>query len=534
MKYISYILNLKPKTFVLVLFVCITSVQAIGQLSVSGSIIVESGATIKTAGSVSILGSVSGSGYVELNGLAQTLEAAGGSIPNLRISNGSCVRLLANCVVNNNLDFVAGKLILEDYNAVISSSASITGAGNAGYMVTNALGGIVREITSPSLVTIPVGSLDSYLPVTLTVGSVNGTGRVFTRYLDSLPVHYSNKFDDCFKGFWRVNYQNMSSVAATCQYASTAIFKGFSTNIKPLIVEQQLIKQNNNASNDTLTRSMFYGNISSNADLTGTNTYVLVTAKAFLQGAYNVAAGKMLDNLRTPTNLIPLTDPYRTSNYSNNFTHINNPNIEQALPSVFNDQSNTDDNIVDWVFIELRDANYLLKGTRSALLTRGGKIIDVDGRNGVLFKNIDSSDYVVTIRHRNHLGMAADASVKQPLGLNATAGIKFDFTNYTDAQIFGTQTAFATSTDGKRMMWGGNVNSNANIRYSGPSNDNAFLLSTILGGINTLILSNVYSAGDINMNRNVRYSGPGNDNAFLLSTVLGGISTTLITQQIPN
>jgi len=51
----------------------------------------------------------------------------------------------------------------------------------------------------------------------------------------------------------------------------------------------------------------------------------------------------------------------------------------------------------------------------------------------------------------------------------------------TDAQLFGTTAAFAT-TNGKNLLFAGNINGNNNVRYNGPSNDRDYMLSTILGG----------------------------------------------------
>ncbi len=61
----------------------------------------------------------------------------------------------------------------------------------------------------------------------------------------------------------------------------------------------------------------------------------------------------MTDKLRT-AGLIPLTDPYRTSPYNSDFTEVNDALTETAAASVFADQTSQEDNIVDWVFLELR------------------------------------------------------------------------------------------------------------------------------------------------------------------------------------
>ena len=79
-------------------------------------------------------------------------------------------------------------------------------------------------------------------------------------------------------------------------------------------------------------------------------------------------------------------------------------------------------------------------------------------------------------------------------------------------------------------LWGGNVNGNTNVRYSGPANDQNQLLTTCLDGDKSLVLQKQYTRCDINMNSNTRYSGPSNDQNFLLSTVLGGVKDKVIFQ----
>ena len=77
-------------------------------------------------------------------------------------------------------------------------------------------------------------------------------------------------------------------------------------------------------------------------------------------------------------------------------------------------QTNTDDNIVDWVFIELRDANNsaTVVETQSALLQRDGNVVDAaDGVSNVCFSGLASPTVFVSVRHRNHLGAMAASAV---------------------------------------------------------------------------------------------------------------------------
>ncbi|MEI2750636.1 MAG: hypothetical protein V9E88_18000 [Ferruginibacter sp.] len=207
------------------------------------------------------------------------------------------------------------------------------------------------------------------------------------------------------------------------------------------------------------------------------------------------------------------------------------------MNSILNDQADAAKNIVDWVFLELRNNDLASPGanvvqTRAALLRRNGEIVDVDGISPVYFKNIDANNnYTLVVRHRNHLGIATDP-VANLQTIDLSGNSETDFTLMNDAQLFGNASAFAVNT-GKTLLWAGNINANNNIRYNGPANDRDYLLSTILSGNQGTILTDVYSNGDINMNRVVRYNGPANDRDYLLATPLTNNQGTIRTESLP-
>ena len=85
--------------------------------------------------------------------------------------------------------------------------------------------------------------------------------------------------------------------------------------------------------------------------------------------------------------------------------------------SVFNDggtsgTGSSNDDIVDWIFVELRDAtdNTLVKSSQSALLQRDGDIVGVDGLSNLEFP-VETKSYYVAVKHRNHLGMMTASTV---------------------------------------------------------------------------------------------------------------------------
>ena len=206
----------------------------------------------------------------------------------------------------------------------------------------------------------------------------------------------------------------------------------------------------------------------------------------------------MSDALRAGTNVIPVADPYRALPYSTNFTHTNNPITETVSAAVFNTNAVTSDNIVDWVFVELRNNNSspgnTVLQTRSALLQRDGDVVDLDGVSPLTFNRLATGSYTIAIRHRYHLGLSTDpGTFTQALTeTNSTTAIT-DFSIATDAQLFGTAAAFATSGDGRRMLWGGNANYNNNTKFSGLNNDLDFLLITTLNNNTGGSILNTYN-----------------------------------------
>ena len=137
------------------------------------------------------------------------------------------------------------------------------------------------------------------------------------------------------------------------------------------------------------------------------NDYPAVPAKVFLQGPYNTANGLMQDDL-TMNSLVPMLEPYSALGYA----HINGGggetiNSSSAAPASPNDE------IVDWVVMELRDSANpaTILATRSALVQRDGDVVDMDGTDMVRFYDLPAGTYHVAIRHRNHLGVMTNTPV---------------------------------------------------------------------------------------------------------------------------
>lgn len=180
-----------------------------------------------------------------------------------------------------------------------------------------------------------------------------------------------------------------------------------------------------------------------------------------------------------------------------------------------------EDNIVDWIYVELRDKNdntNVIIG-KSAFLQRDGDVVDLDGVSVV---NIlaDVDDYYVAIKHRNHLGIIS-ANV---ISLSNTA-IRLDFSDSNNQITWGDN---AQSTYGNSnaiaSMWAGNANSDSRVRYQGSSNDSNSVKSSILLDQDVTPKSNLhfyfaYNNSDIDMDGKIRYQGSGNDVNIIKSIV---------------
>jgi Leucine-rich repeat (LRR) protein len=256
------------------------------------------------------------------------------------------------------------------------------------------------------------------------------------------------------------------------------------------------------------------------------NTDFSLELDVFLQGAaLNPNTGEeelMRDDLREG-GFIPTRSPYS--------------DMLTCEPTVFDVTGN--DAIVDWIWIELRDAtdNTIVSYTQSALLQRDGDVVDVDGVSPLDFSTTEDT-YYVAVHHRNHLGI---------MTLNAITFMEGSTTNVNfkdDNETFGSnpQTDFGLS--GVFGMWCGNANSDTVIQYSGTSPDTPNILSEVLNDAGNFLNFPTYSlsgynVNDANMDGVIQYSGTNPDTPFILQNILAhpgnflNFSTYQIIEQLP-
>ncbi|MDO9376750.1 MAG: hypothetical protein Q7T76_20150 [Ferruginibacter sp.] len=496
---------------------------------------VEAGATVTVQGDLTSNANIQGPGKILLKGTSnQNINMGGFSIPNLEMDNASNVTLTGNLKIGTALMFTNGKILLGDNNLTFSELATTSGQGASKFVETNGNGQLVKLLTADvAAVELPLGTGTNYRPAFVSSTGTYSNASVGVKALAVPDPNRPPMISDYVATYWPVTKSGVTGTVTVAGQYVTADITGTESNLRGYFyngTDWTSASETHDAGLNRVSAPIS----AATGSVYAMDKFVLTKAKVFLQGAYNSVTGVMSDALRTPSNLIPLTDPYRAAPY--NFVQVANPVAESAAVSVFGDQANANDNIVDWVFLELRNngtnpGSNILQ-TRSALVKRDGSIVDVDGISPVTFNNVVDGNYTVAVRHRNHLGISADPTTNLlALAEKKSTASLLDLTTATDAQIFGTTAAYTTA-GGKNMLWAGNANFNNNAKYTGPANDKDYLLGTVLGGLGTATVAG-YSAGDLNFNRSAKYTGPANDKDFLLANILSGISTATRTQALP-
>lgn len=255
-----------------------------------------------------------------------------------------------------------------------------------------------------------------------------------------------------------------------------------------------------------------------------TNSYIRLSVRAILQGAYNASSGLMSDDLRR-LKYLPKQQPY--SSLSDSFGYTNSPYAVSPFEHVGKETlsetlyaTTGNDAIVDWILIELRDPSTPEKRikTHASVLQRDGDI--VDGKTGakeILIHDVKPGSYYVAIDHRNHMG----AMTATPIALS-TVSTLVDFSTPKTA----TYGKYAQLTNTKvAMLWSGDVNNSNTIISNGPGSDLNVTLGALLiapgnTGVNTAYLMNGYFATDANLDGVTIYAGPNNDTNIILGNVL--------------
>lgn len=508
--------------------------NATGQLTVHQSdLIIQSGGVITVQGDMSSTKDISSYGKIVFNGSdSQSVNMNGKSFYNVEINNPKHVYLKGDAGATNSLLFTNGKIIDSNYNFTLGNIAVAGGMGKNKFIETKGTGIVYKNILFDLQSNeIPVGGDSVYRPVYLTTSGSYASAKVGVQFLDSVSSNRPFNTSDYLEENWNIFQSGITgTLQADAKYNDANIF-GQEKNLKAYLFDGT-DWNSSSGSIDTVANRLSFPITTSSANITAIDKFVLLKSKVFLQGAYDVNSGLMRDNLRS-NSLLPLSDPYRSTPYSGMFVSVNDPLSESVASSVFANQTDGSKNIVDWVFLELRDGsngNSVLE-TRSALVQKNGEIVETDGESPVVFNNVTSGQYTLAIRHRNHLGISTDPATYLPaLDEKYSTVSLVDFS--TNTHIFGGTAAYAVAADNNNLMWAGNSNMNEAVKFTGPGNDKDEILNNALGGDGTAQLTGYYPA-DLNMDGIIKYSGPKNDKDFLLSYILLSAAGTILTQYLP-
>lgn len=155
----------------------------------------------------------------------------------------------------------------------------------------------------------------------------------------------------------------------------------------------------------------------------------------FLEGSYT--SSQMSTSLND-SGMIPLSQPYNNSPWNYSGT--------EAVSEIPNE------NVVDWVLVELRDAPDASSATsatrlarQSAFLLHDGSVVGTDGSSVLQFNNSFTHQLFVVVWHRNHLGiMSAN-------GINGIGGIYSYKFSLSESQVYGGEEGYKALGEG---VWG--------------------------------------------------------------------------------
>ena len=503
---------------------------------------IANGTSIGIAGDLQSNQDISGGGKIILNGTTiQGVDLSGNAISNLDINNSSGVNLTSNIKIDNNLQFTNGKININNNDLIFSETANVTGGNDLKYITTNGNGKVIKYINNNLTdFEIPIGNTN-FRPIFLNTSGTYNNARVALKSVDTSYTDKPLYIIDFLKNYWSVDQSGINgNLQVTAQYNNNIDVNGNADNLQGYYFDGSNWSSANCSSNLT-THQLTVSVSNSNGVISGMNNFVYVGSRAYLQGAYNSSTGLMDDKLRTPDSYLPLTDPYSTPNYANNFQHIHHLISEGIGNSVLSDQTNDSNNIVDWIFLELRNQNTIgnsVLTTRSALIQKDGDIVDTDGKSPVTFNYIPEGNYSLSIRHRNHLAISLNPAFAMTLSENKSTAFTtnlIDLSTMPANQIYGTSNGYTTGghplLNNIRLMWGGNTNGNNNVRYSGFLNDRANILTDLNNNENNTL--NGYYRADLNMNGTSNYSNTDSDKIFLLQNVLNNSEIKIIQQELP-
>lgn len=346
------------------------------ELNVEGDFQAAQGETILRATTNTSEGNIGGSGSTQF--------------ANLEINKTTSeVQLIGDIEISHTLTMNTGKLNLNNYDIQLGDGldGTIIGESEASFIYSSAGG----EIIKTSTLNAPNNQNPGNLGLSLT--SADNLGVTTIR-----RGHYveTSGIEQFVQRYFEVS---------TTEANTTTNFEFYylDTELNNLAKNQLMLWQDSNINGSwartpivaSTPNSVSFNNIPSTGILNLGSNELFLSTKIVLPAIYNSDTQLMDANL---TAMLPTTEPYSSMGYMN----LQNEGISTALSTIIPEEE-----IVDWILLELRDANTpsTLIAVRAALLQRDGDVVDVDGKSPVRFADIAAGNYYIATRHRNHLGV---------------------------------------------------------------------------------------------------------------------------------
>jgi hypothetical protein len=462
----------------------------------------------------------------------QNLNMNGNSVNNLLVDNTNDITLTGNAIIGNDLEFSAGDVDIASNDLTIADGGTITNASASNKVLTTGSGNLVQTVNTSALIFPVAFASGDYNPVTLTAAAAGNdvsvratddvldggnTGTAFTTDVVDVRWNINNAGSDALDITlqWAVGQETtdfdrtnagIGRYEGSGDWDLTAAMLGAAGGSDPYTLSRTGV---------TTTGVFAIGDAES--DLIGA---IVLNARVLLQGPYD-AAGIMKDDLNT-ADVIPTTEPYTALS---GFTHTLNGGGETS--TIVNTDNSDNTNVVDWVFVELRDATTpaTVVASRSALVRKDGLVVDTDGTSPVTFEGVTAGNYYFSINHRNHLGVMSGAAVavnKTPTAYDLSNPASTDYVaDYIlPASPAGTVAQY-TSSDSYKYMISGDVNADGSVLSGSLPSDVNEIDDFILDDANNPFLGapssisptlsyngivNTYSEFDVNLDGSV-FSG---------------------------
>lgn len=238
------------------------------------------------------------------------------------------------------------------------------------------------------------------------------------------------------------------------------------------------------------------------------NDGIYLQTKVLLQGPYIASSGLMQDSLRA-TGILPISQPYQASP----FNYLGTEQLNLDLATVTGKEA-----VVDWVLIELRDAANpkTIVASKAALVQRDGDVIDALTGSAVLNFPVATGSYLVSVRHRNHLGVRTATAVAF-----GSQSVMIDFSQ-TATKVAGVHARLEATN--LALLWAGDANNDERLIATGIGSDASEILNVILKTPSNINLNSSYRLlgyldSDLNMDGVTLFMGPSNDANVLLGNL---------------